>query len=370
MVGLSELGMTDTGSRRGVRGFWIFGLLTLIVVVSYVVWRNYQFISQGLLRPDFGAIHQAYDFNFLILPVSLSFLGILFCVASLFWWRARRQLLRLSLCYILGGLVLFGLRFYVTNIEPERLVIRSIELQTPKLTKPVRVLHISDIQAGEIGDYQRKVFKKIRELKPDLILNTGDLLQVVPPTTFNDAFSELHALISEANPRLGSYAVFGDTERELYRFTPKELEPLVMLSSRSAQIDTGGGIISLHGLSLYQSKNEAWALRTILEWLNLSDSSEFRILMGHAPDYALEVTEQPIDLCLAGHTHGGQVSVPVFGPLVIDSAVPKEWAQGFRRIGLPYLNVSAGAGSNRFEGLPPMRFNCPTEMTVIDLIPL
>jgi predicted MPP superfamily phosphohydrolase len=62
--------------------------------------------------------------------------------------------------------------------------------------------------------------------------------------------------------------------------------------------------------------------------------------------------------------------LPFFGPLVIDSAVPKDWAQGFRRVGIPYLNVSAGAGSNRRHGLPPLRFNCPTEMTLIELVPL
>jgi len=104
--------------------------------------------------------------------------------------------------------------------------------------------------------------------------------------------------------------------------------------------------------------------------LEQADGRDFRILFGHAPDYALAMTEEPIDLCLAGHTHGGQVSLPFYGPLVIDSAVPRDWARGFRRIGIPYLNVSAGAGSNRYKGLPPLRFDCPTEMTLIELVPL
>jgi predicted MPP superfamily phosphohydrolase len=80
--------------------------------------------------------------------------------------------------------------------------------------------------------------------------------------------------------------------------------------------------------------------------------------------------ELPIDLCLAGHTHGGQVRLPYWGALVIDSEVPEAWSSGFARIGIPYLNVSAGAGSNRFGGLPPMRLNCPTEMTLIELAPI
>jgi predicted MPP superfamily phosphohydrolase len=151
---------------------------------------------------------------------------------------------------------------------------------------------------------------------------------------------------------------------------PAALEPLVMLASRSARIDTGAGWIDLHGLNLFQSKSAKWAQRSIKSWLSQSAEGDFRLLMGHAPDYTLALADAPIDLCLAGHTHGGQVRLPFFGPLVIDSAVPREWARGFRRIGVPYLNVSAGAGSNRRHGLPPIRFNCPTEMTLIELVPL
>ena len=111
-------------------------------------------------------------------------------------------------------------------------------------------------------------------------------------------------------------------------------------------------------------------MRTVDPWLASAEADDFTILFGHAPDYALQMVDQPIDLCLAGHTHGGQVRLPWYGALVIDSKVPKDWSKGFRRIGIPYLNVSAGAGSNRFEGLPPIRFNCPTEMTLIELVPI
>jgi predicted MPP superfamily phosphohydrolase len=157
---------------------------------------------------------------------------------------------------------------------------------------------------------------------------------------------------------------------ELYRVPKESLGPLELLSSRTTAIDTGAGLLSLHGLSLYQSNKAEWAQRSVEPWLAQSEDSEFRILMGHAPDYAMGMAEQPIDLCLAGHTHGGQVRLPFFGPLTTYSEVPKDWARGFRRIGIPYLNVSAGAGSNRFNGLPPIRFNCPTEMTLIELVPL
>ena len=324
-----------------------------------------------MLEPNFRLIHKAYDFNFFELPLTL-LVGVVFLTIAAFLLKGttRRSLYSVSLLYVLFAIGLFGLRYYITYVEPQKLVVRTVRLETAKLTQSVRLLHISDIQSGQITKYEERLFKQLEKLQPDIILNTGDLLQAVPPATFESEFPKLLELITRTNPRFGTYAVFGDTEQELYKISPKKLLPLQMLSSQSAQIQTDGGIVNIYGLSLYQSKNPDWALRAMDEWLATATATEFRILLGHAPDFALKLQKHPIDLCLAGHTHGGQVRLPGYGPLVIDSEVPKEWSRGFRSIGIPYLNVSAGAGSNRYGGLPPIRFNCPTEITLIELAPI
>lgn len=367
---LTGLGMTDVASRSRSRRVWKAGFWVGLILLGYVALRNYLYIQAGMLRPDFGVIHEAYRFNFGELPLILGILAALALGLAVTWTRSRASLIWLGVFYAFLAADLLALRYYVTYVEPERLVIRQVRLETPKLETPLRILHIADIQAGSVGDYQESIFDAIETLQPDLIINTGDFLQVVPPATFEEEWAKLHALIARVNPPLGTYGVFGDTERELYRFRPDSLAPLVMLSSRNVRIDTGRGVISLHGLSLYESNAGEWALRSVEPWLEQTPVDDFRILFGHSPDYALAMGESPIDLCLAGHTHGGQVNVPFYGPLVIDSDVPKGWARGFRRVGIPYLNVSAGAGSNRFGGLPPIRFNCPTEMTLIELVPL
>jgi len=376
MTELTGLGMTDVASRpRGGRVFKV-GCLIALGLMIFVAIRNWLYVQAGMLAPNFVLIHEAYDFNLFQVPIILLVLSLLALGLAMTWRHSRRSLLWLAAIYAFIAIDLFLLRYYVTYIEPERLVVHSVRLETPKLSEPVRILHISDIQAGEMGPYQVEIFERIAELEIDLILNTGDFLQLVPPATFETEWPKLHALIREVNPRLGTYAVFGDTELEsslqmqMHRMAPEDMEPLVMLASRNVRIQTGGGEISVHGLTLSQSKSIEWAQRSVEPWLSESDPNSFRILLGHAPDYALAMQRSPIDLCLAGHTHGGQVRVPFLGPLVIDSQVPKAWAQGFRRVGIPYLNVSAGAGSNRRHGLPPIRFNCPTEMTVIELVPV
>ena len=370
MTELTGLGMTDVASRSRNRRVWKSGLWVAVVLLLYMILRNVFYVKAGMLRPDFGVIHAAYRFNLGEMPLILGVLAALCLALAVTWTRSRRSLLWLGVFYAFLAVDLLLLRYYVTHVEPERLVIRQLRLETPKLAAPVRLLHIADIQAGSIGAYEASIFEAIATLQPDLIINTGDFLQVVPPATFESEWPKLHGLIKQVNPPLGTYGVFGDTERELYRYNPETLEPLVLLSSRNVRIDTGQGAISLHGLSLYESNSGEWAMRSVGQWLEQSSAQDFRILFGHSPNYALSVGEVPIDLCLAGHTHGGQVDVPLYGPLVIDSDVPKEWARGFRRVGIPYLNVSAGAGSNRYGGLPPIRFNCPTEMTLIELVPM
>lgn len=376
MKELTGLGMTDVASRSRSGRIRKLGALLGLVILFYAVLRNYAYVRDGMLAPNFTLIQKAYDFNLFELPLILFTVAVLCAGLAASWRNSRRSLIWMAGIYAFLGADLFLLRYYVTHVEPERLVIRRVRLETPKLSQPVSILHISDIQAGEVGEYQEAIFERIEALEPDLILNTGDFLQVVPPATFESEWPKLHAMIERVNPRLGTYAVFGDTELDssirmhLHRIQPGELEPLVMLASKSVAIETGGGRISLHGLTLFQSKSGQWAARSVQPWLDASDPEDFLILLGHAPDYALALKEAPIDLCLAGHTHGGQVNLPFYGPLVIDSKVPKEWARGFRRVGIPYLNVSAGAGSNRRHGLPPLRFNCPTEMTLIELVPM
>ena len=369
-TGFTELGMTDVASRS--RSGFIFkaALWVALVIVVYVIIRNYLYILDGMLDPNFTIIHQAYKFNLMEFPLILLGVSLVFLGLAVTWTSSRSSLMCVAAIYAFFGLDLFALRYYVTYVEPERLVLRQVRLETPKLDQPVRILHIADIQAGAIEAYQNEIFERIELLQPDIIINTGDFLQVVAPATFESEWAKLHELIKRVNPRLGTYAVFGDTERELYRYKADALEPLVMLSSRNQRIEVGKGRLNLHGLSLYQSKSTEWAMRSIQQWLEQSDPNDFRILFGHSPNFALAVAESPIDLCLAGHTHGGQVNFPFYGPLVIDSDIPAEWAKGFRRVGIPYLNVSAGVGSNRRHGLPPLRFNCPSEMTMIELVPM
>jgi predicted MPP superfamily phosphohydrolase len=97
----------------------------------------------------------------------------------------------------------------------------------------------------------------------------------------------------------------------------------------------------------------------------VAPSADHRIIISHAPDFvdALPVT---VDLVLAGHTHGGQVVVPLFGPPHTASRLPRRYAGGLHEFRGTPVHVSRGVGMERgFE--IPVRFLCPPEIGIIDL---
>ena len=93
----------------------------------------------------------------------------------------------------------------------------------------------------------------------------------------------------------------------------------------------------------------------------------FHVAMAHAPDFALGQVDA--DLLVAGHTHGGQVQVPILGPLITFSQVPNGWASG--RTDLPggrTLVVSRGIGMER-DHAPRLRFWCRPEVVIVEVVP-
>lgn len=91
------------------------------------------------------------------------------------------------------------------------------------------------------------------------------------------------------------------------------------------------------------------------------------IVLGHRPDFALGRGSP--GLLVAGHTHGGQVQLPFWGPLVTLSGVPRTWAAGglFAIAGQRRLLLTRGTGLEHADHAPPLRFNCRPEVVALTM---
>ncbi|MFL5318701.1 MAG: metallophosphoesterase, partial [Myxococcaceae bacterium] len=92
----------------------------------------------------------------------------------------------------------------------------------------------------------------------------------------------------------------------------------------------------------------------------------YRIVVLHTPDDVEHAAERKPDLYLAGHTHGGQVRIPLYGAVITESAFDKKYEMGEYRVQETTLFVSRGVGVE--PGMPRIRFDCRPEIAVIDLI--
>ncbi len=295
--------------------------------------------------------------------------------APLALWRGVAQLRRARLA---GGAALAGIGIalllgsaWAHFVEVHDLEITRQDFTTPRMAAfraPIRAVILADIQTDAVGDYEREVFRRVDEARPDLLLLPGDFIQHRDPLRFAEERDALLRLFEglEHPPRLGIWAVLGDVD-----FHPEMFEgtPIRLLRNEVAEVPGEPGL-QIAGLTLGRSRvgldDPVHAeLRS-----RIADFPGFTIVLGHAPDAAQPILVGDLQtelLYVAGHTHGGQVVVPGFGPPITLSRVPRRVAAGgLFRFGNAGVLVSRGIGHERGHA-PRIRMFCRPEMAVVDL---
>lgn len=273
------------------------------------------------------------------------FLHLPLCLVGVARWRPALGVLAL-------GLVAVGLD--ALWFEPKALVISRLTIPTTKLTEPLRIVLIADLQTAQPGAYEARALQAAADEAPDLILFAGDYLQVDDQAAWDAGAAVLRPWLQALRPTYGGVAVEGD-------FEPAGWTSLFAESAIDAAPVTttvGKGPVVVTALT----RNASWSPAT-----RVASQDRFHIVLGHRPDFALG--QPQADLLLAGHVHGGQIQLPGIGPLWTLTAVPRAWAAGHTP--LPWggdLVVSRGVGVERGQA-PPIRFLCRPELVVIELVP-
>lgn len=261
--------------------------------------------------------------------------------------------LHLPLVLMLGGHravggALAALGLWAFGVEPRWLEVTRVPLAGPGL----RVALIADIQTDHVDAHTRRAIQAVADADPDLVLFAGDYLQVRDDDAFTREAASLNEALRVLHPRLGAIAVEGDVDHPRWAEIFAGLPVRVVTETTTLYL----GDLVVTALDPEASRRPR---------ARLPEVTPFHLVFGHAPDYAL--LAPPGDLLLAGHTHGGQVRLPGYGPLLTFSAVPRDWAAGLSRLsdGRP-LYVSRGVGMERYDA-PRLRFACRPEVTLLDL---
>ena len=273
----------------------------------------------------------------------------------------RRQFMKLGLGATaltgIGGLKLVALA------ETDELDIHHLELTLPNLPAAFdgyTMVQISDIHMGSGMTEARlmEIVDIMNTLEPDMMALTGDF---VTRGEVDDVAEALIRPMSQLSARDGSFAVLGNHDHHA------NAEKVQALLQESDVLDVSNDVFTLErdGQFLHiAGVDDAWYHHDRLDIvLDKLPGEGGAILLMHEPDFA--DTSGPtgrFDLQISGHSHGGQVILPVSGPVVLPRLGTK-YPIGQYQVGSMIQYTNRGVGTVG----PPVRINCPPEITVFTL---
>ena len=291
---------------------------------------------------------------------------------------------------LIGGALLYAILG-----EPYRPVFKRHRVQATSAWPNLSIVHISDLHVRS-GDARLHRVQKaaLSGLKPDLLCVTGDMCEKVKDIPI------LVDLLKAVTPRLGTFVVLGNHEHNAplpfhlkeqhkkgWRKAIGQLLHVVAPNITSDGDDEGhamaealrdAGITVLHnqGQRVHAGglNGSLWIAGCDSAWAGHADMSaamrgrrpnEACLALIHEPDLAFDARALGADLILAGHTHGGQVRLPLFGsPYTLRMDPRILIAAGFQHIEEGLLHITAGLGHTI-----PLRFGCPPEVVWLDCEP-
>ena len=255
---------------------------------------------------------------------------------------------------------------YATAIEPSLLRLREPHVASrwwPIERPPARIGVLSDLHASwpmMTVDRVRSIVKRLLAAEPELILLAGDfvsthtrLVRALPIEPVAEALAALAA----AAP---TFAVLGN--HDWYYGGPRVARALTangirVLANEAVRVELRGGGLWLAGL------DDAWTGRADpARALAYVDRGAPVVLLSHVPDPFPRLPPE-VALTVAGHTHGGQVWVPGYGPLRTGTRLPRRFAYGLSERAGRHLYVSGGVGTTAI----PIRFWRPPEIALLTL---
>jgi uncharacterized protein len=310
---------------------------------------------------------------------------------------------------------------YATLIERNLFALRRVE--APVLApdaRPLRVLHLSDLHLTPGQHHKRRWVTALASEEPDLVVVTGDNLGAVDSVgpvlrAFEPLLDRPGAFVFGSNDYRGPafknpFGYFNPNRRYVQgpALPAEELRDALTgagwadLSNARATMDVNGQTVSFVGVddphigrdvypdadgpepgdsaptgdangraeAIANANGRVQSIADTNGRVETAVDPAVRIGVLHAPEPRVidAMADDDCDLILAGHTHGGQVRVPVYGALVTNCGLDRRLARGLHRWpdSMAYLHVSAGLGTH---STAPIRFSCRPEATLLTLTP-
>ncbi len=280
--------------------------------------------------------------------------------------------------------VCFCLLAYSYFIEPNRLVLNQQDIKVKGLDTALdglKIIVISDIHGGSNGvteDKLRRIVEKANDQEPDLVVLLGDFVSqyegkdVMGLRPLRMPIDTITSGLSGFRAKLGVFAVLGNHDGWYDDWTVADRlsqNGIRVLQNELAIVQHNGKVLRILGLKDHM-RIKTWdsfaadAKKVIDQSTVKSDV----IVLEHSPDVLPIITGQrsispDIRLFLAGHTHGGQVWLPILGTPIVPSSYGQKYSYGHIRQDDVDMFVTTGIGTS----ILPFRFMMPPEVAVLTL---
>ena len=250
-------------------------------------------------------------------------------------------------------LLLAGYSYF---IEPNKLEVTNYVIQDKELNG-VKIVFASDFHIKPYGQKRlEKVVETINEQNPDVVVSAGDFVcgHTEKSTMHPEKIAEG---LSKVKSKHGFYTTLGNHDGWYDRWYIKELlekQNIKVLNNKNEKLQINGKEIFIAGvedmMTAFPNMEDA-----------LKGTKTPTILLTHTPDVFPDIPRN-VNLALAGHTHGGQVRLPIIGPIFTASNYGNKYTIGFIEENGKKLITTRGIGVS----ILPFRFNCPPEIVVIE----
>jgi uncharacterized protein len=249
-------------------------------------------------------------------------------------------------------------------IEPALVEVTHHDLPIPDLPtawEGSRVVHLSDLHYGDPRSEKlfRWMVRTVNELEPDLVVITGDHIlgsswQVPPCARY----------LAEIRSRHGILSVLGDHDFARRRRVPREgvvegLAAAGVTLLRNEWVELDGGL-RVAGMD----PNTRWVQQgDLAATLHGLEETGPHLLLSHSPEVIPSAAARGVSMILAGHTHGGQVVVPFYGPPITMIRLHRRYASGWSALNATRMYTCRGLASHK-----SLRFLCRPEVAVFRLV--
>lgn len=264
--------------------------------------------------------------------------------------------------FLLLVVIVVTIFLYAKYTGIKGLIVKEYRVKSEILTNNfsgLKIIHFSDLLYKSTVDKEdvKNLIKRINELKPDIVVFTGDLINKNAKIN-NEDIEFLEEELESISAKVGKYAIYGDEDYSIESYkTIMEKSKFKILNNSYDEIFYKNNE-SMFIIGLPSSLKEEIKLEDAFNFYKEDEKRKFIIVLVHDGKTIrfLDESTYEVDLVLGGHSLNGSIVIPYYGGIFIDDGAYKYYQEHYSK-GITDIYISSGIGTNKY---PYRIFNKPS----------